>query len=155
MIFVTIRLHAITIIRAPKSDKTPICSPNFNIQFQGKVDSEVGITGYVLRTALSSKLKLLRDKGVTKHSIWDSLVFNKAKKAMGMQDVRLMISGGAPLPSRTMEVINFNDLLKRYKLLHTPLTSCNVVLSSCLIFISPFSFLSSHKDDCSVTTYVM
>ena len=62
----------------------------------------------MLRTALSTKLKLLRDKGVTKHSVWDSLVFNKAKKAMGLQDVRLMISGGAPLPTQTMEVINLN-----------------------------------------------
>ena len=155
MIIITIRAHAIKIIRAAKTNETPICSPNINTQFQGKVDSEVGITGYLLRAALSSKLKLLRDKGVTKHSVWDSLVFNKAKKAMGMQDVRLMISGGAPLPSRTMEVMNFNDLLKRYKLLHTPLTSCNVFLSSCLIFISPFSFTSSHKDYCSVTTSVM
>jgi long-subunit acyl-CoA synthetase (AMP-forming) len=58
----------------------------------------------MLRSALSAKLQNLRLKGITKHSVWDRLIFSKAKKAMGMKNVRLMISGGAPLPTQTMEV---------------------------------------------------
>ena len=58
----------------------------------------------MLRSALSAKLHNLRLKGVTKHNVWDRLVFSKAKNAMGMKNVRLMISGGAPLPTQTMEV---------------------------------------------------
>ena len=73
-------------------------------KFNLKITSETGIQGYLLRTALSTKLKNLRENGVTKHRVWDPLVFLKAKKALGMQNVRLMISGGAPLPVNTMEV---------------------------------------------------
>lgn len=58
----------------------------------------------MLRSALSTKLQNLRLKGITKHNIWDRFVFSKAKNAMGMKNVRLMISGGAPLPTQTMEV---------------------------------------------------
>jgi long-subunit acyl-CoA synthetase (AMP-forming) len=57
-----------------------------------------------MRSALAAKLRNLRVLGVTKHSVWDALVFSKAKKAMGLNRVRLMISGGAPLPAKTMEV---------------------------------------------------
>jgi hypothetical protein len=58
----------------------------------------------MLRSALSAKVQNLRLKGMTKHTVWDRLVFSKAKNAMGMKNVRLMISGGAPLPTQTMEV---------------------------------------------------
>ena len=62
------------------------------------------MTGYMLRSALSTKLKNLRQNGIAKHNVWDRFVFSKAKNAMGMKNVRLMISGGAPLPTQTMEV---------------------------------------------------
>jgi long-subunit acyl-CoA synthetase (AMP-forming) len=74
------------------------------LQFLAKVSTERGAAGYLLRSALSSKLRNLRVLGVTKHSVWDALVFSKAKTAMGLNRVRLMISGGAPLPAKTMEV---------------------------------------------------
>lgn len=73
-------------------------------QFLAKVTGEEGMTGYMLRSALSTKLQNLRQKGITKHNVWDRFVFSKAKNAMGMKNVRLMISGGAPLPTQTMEV---------------------------------------------------
>ena len=73
-------------------------------QFLMKVAGEEGVTGFMLRSALSAKLQNLRLKGITKHSVWDRLIFSKAKNAMGMKNVRLMISGGAPLPTQTMEV---------------------------------------------------
>ena len=69
-----------------------------------KVSTEGGAAGYLLRSALAAKLKNLKALNVTKHSVWDALVFSKAKKAMGFNRVRLMISGGAPLPAKTMEV---------------------------------------------------
>lgn len=65
------------------------------------------MTGYMLRSALSTKLQNLRQKGMTKHNVWDRFVFSKAKNAMGMKNVRLMISGGAPLPTQTMEVSTY------------------------------------------------
>ena len=73
-------------------------------RFNTRVASSKGVEGYMLRMALSTKLRNLRARGVTKHRVWDSLVFMKAKKAMGLQNVRLMVSGGAPLPVGTMEV---------------------------------------------------
>lgn len=73
-------------------------------KFKNKVSSEKGIQGYMLRRALTTKINNLRQHGVTKHRLWDSVVFMKAKRALGLQNVRLMISGGAPLPVQTMEV---------------------------------------------------
>lgn len=69
-----------------------------------KFSTEKGIPGHMLRLALSTKVQNLRKHGITKHRVWDSLVFMKAKRALGLQNVRLMISGGAPLPVQTMEV---------------------------------------------------
>lgn len=58
---------------------------------------------------------------------------------MGMQDVRLMISGGAPLPARTMEVI-VSDSLVLHKLLHTSICFIFFIILILFHFSYPFLF---------------
>ena len=65
--------------------------------------SATGLKGYMLSTALRDKLDGFRQRGVLTHFIWDSLVFSKLKAGLGLDRVRRLVSGGAPLPSATME----------------------------------------------------
>ena len=67
-----------------------------------KAATEPGLAGHLLRAALKAKLDGLRRNGALAHAVWDSLVFNKIKASLGLGRVRLMLSGGAPLPASTM-----------------------------------------------------
>ena len=71
---------------------------------------------------------------------------------MGMQDVRLMISGGAPLPARTMEVI-VSDLLVLYKLLHTSICFIFFIILFLFHFSYPFFYFISIKSDTISTSF--
>jgi long-chain acyl-CoA synthetase len=55
----------------------------------------------LFNAATSAKTKLLQ-RGVLKHNIYDALIFNKIKKGLGMDHIRLMISGAAPLNENVM-----------------------------------------------------
>ena len=48
-----------------------------------------------------AKSKLLQ-RGILTHSVYDALIFNKIKKGLGMDHIRLMISGSAPLNENVM-----------------------------------------------------
>lgn len=68
-----------------------------------KVTHQVGLSGQMLRLAVRAKLTNLRQHGQVGHSVWDGVVFDKIKASLGLQRVRLMLTGGAPMPSSTME----------------------------------------------------
>jgi long-chain acyl-CoA synthetase len=51
--------------------------------------------------ALAAKTQGLQDGHLT-HAIYDRLLFNKIKKALGLDYIRLMISGSAPLGEKVM-----------------------------------------------------
>ena len=68
-----------------------------------KVTSSTGLSGKMLRVAVTTKLKNLKQHKLLSHSIWDPLVFDKIKLSLGMNRVRILLSGGAPLPLATMD----------------------------------------------------
>ena len=65
--------------------------------------SATGAKGMMLRAALRDKLLGFRKRGLVSHTLWDALIMNKLKVGLGLDKVRRIISGGAPLPSATME----------------------------------------------------
>jgi long-chain acyl-CoA synthetase len=62
-----------------------------------------GIKKALVNKAINSKLDALKKTGTLTHSIYDRLVFNKMKNALGGH-VRYMITGSAPISA---EVLNF------------------------------------------------
>jgi len=67
------------------------------------VDAATGIKGMLIRKAFFDKLTNLQTQGQVAHWLWDRLFFSKIKGALGMERVRRLISGGAPLPPATMD----------------------------------------------------
>lgn len=61
-----------------------------------------GLKSYLFRTALNTKLHNLSTSGDLNSLLWDSLLFNKIKVALGLDKVRRLVSGGAPLSASTM-----------------------------------------------------
>lgn len=50
---------------------------------------------------MAAKTQGLQD-GHLKHAVYDRLIFNKIKAALGLDYVRLLISGSAPLGEKVM-----------------------------------------------------
>jgi long-chain acyl-CoA synthetase len=60
-----------------------------------------GIKAKIFHAALAAKTQGLA-KGHLKHSLYDRLVFNKIKAALGLDCLRIMVSGSAPLSEPVM-----------------------------------------------------
>ena len=78
----------------------------FNRFYDGmmsKIQALKGVKRKLADWAISSKLSKLQKTGDPKHAIYDKLVFNKFKDAIG-GNVRMMITGSAPI---SKDVINF------------------------------------------------
>jgi long-chain acyl-CoA synthetase len=60
-----------------------------------------GITEKMFKSALAAKTLGLQE-GRLVHGFWDRILFNKIKKALGLDCVRIMVSGSAPLSPTVM-----------------------------------------------------
>mmetsp|Transcript_13014 Transcript_13014/g.28086 ORF Transcript_13014/g.28086 Transcript_13014/m.28086 type:complete len:686 (+) Transcript_13014:23-2080(+) len=60
-----------------------------------------GMTEKMFNAALEAKKMGLQEGRLT-HALWDRILFNKIKKALGLDCVRLMVSGSAPLSPSVM-----------------------------------------------------
>eukprot|EP00934_Nitzschia_sp_Nitz4_P001642 Nitzschia sp. Nitz4//scaffold355_size15944//9595//11783//NITZ4_008867-RA/size15944-processed-gene-0.17-mRNA-1//1//CDS//3329548948//1642//frame0 len=71
-----------------------------------KIHAEVSTKGgsqkNIFDLAVRTKTKNLLAKGQLRHAIFDKLVFHKLKVALGLQDVRLVVSGSAPLSPQVL-----------------------------------------------------
>ncbi len=65
------------------------------------INSAGGLKKKLFYSALHAKSEGLK-QGHLKHGLYDALIFNKIKKALGMDCVRMMISGSAPLSAPVM-----------------------------------------------------
>jgi long-chain acyl-CoA synthetase len=70
----------------------------------GTAQAAGGIKSFLFNTAFADKKKLLKEN-INTHSIWDSLVFGPIKKRVGLDRVRLIVSGSAPLSAHVMEFL--------------------------------------------------
>lgn len=70
----------------------------------------------MLSEALRVKTAQFRATGQTQHGLWDALLFKKLKNALGLGNVRHMLSGGAPLSVATAEF--FQILLGPFASVH-------------------------------------
>ena len=74
-----------------------------------KVNSTPGLKSRLFHYALKSKLNELSYKNShpdipqSGMDVWDKLIFRPLKTSLGLQRVRKLISGGAPLPGNTMD----------------------------------------------------
>lgn len=70
-------------------------------KIQAGMAAKGGLTEKMFRTALAVKTRGL-DEGRLTHPVWDRLLFNKIKRALGLDCVRCMVSGSAPLSPNVM-----------------------------------------------------
>jgi len=69
-----------------------------------KVAAKGGIGASIFHTGLEAK-KYWLDKGYYNHSVFDAIVFNKAKAGMGLGNVRIMITGAAPISAHVLKFL--------------------------------------------------
>jgi long-chain acyl-CoA synthetase len=61
-----------------------------------------GIKQKLFEVAVKTKLRNLKEKGQLTHAVYDRLLFSKIKKGLGMDHIRVMASGSAPLAENVM-----------------------------------------------------
>ncbi len=80
--------------------------PRLLNKIQDKVEAGMlafdGLKSKLFIRALSTKLHNLRINGSLTHIMWDAVIFTKIKAALGLDKVRRLVSGGAPLSEGTM-----------------------------------------------------
>eukprot|EP00127_Corallochytrium_limacisporum_P000564 Clim_evm3s19 gene=Clim_evmTU3s19 len=71
-------------------------------RIMASVEAEGGVKKYLFDTALNSKRYWLK-YGYFTHAVWDPLVFNKIKARLGLDRVRVTVTGSAPLAPHVIE----------------------------------------------------
>jgi long-chain acyl-CoA synthetase len=71
-------------------------------KIQVGIASAGGIKKKLFDVAVSTKTKNLLATGQLKHGFYDKLIFNKIKKGLGMDCLRVLVSGSAPLSKTVM-----------------------------------------------------
>lgn len=71
---------------------------------QGKIGELTGLKRLLANRAVSVKLSNFRSKGLYTHGLFDKLVFNKMKDALGGR-VRFMLTGSAPIKSEVKDFL--------------------------------------------------
>ncbi|KAL0082242.1 hypothetical protein F4703DRAFT_1758011 [Phycomyces blakesleeanus] len=85
-----------------------------------------GAKGALARRAVATKLENLENGGGYTHAIWDRLMFNKVKMALG-GNVRLMITGSAPIGKDVMQFLRIAlvcDIREGYGATETTAATC-------------------------------
>lgn len=79
-----------------------MCSlAKFSIQIVYTITTAGGIKLKIFNAAIAAKSKSMQ-QGVMTHRIYDALIFNKIKTGLGLDHIRFMISGSAPLNENVM-----------------------------------------------------
>ena len=68
------------------------------------IENMSGLKGVIARHALAVKMDNLR-RNVNRHWLWDKLVFSVVKQKIGFDNIRVIVSGSAPLGSHVMDLM--------------------------------------------------
>eukprot|EP00605_Chrysophyceae_sp_TOSAG23-4_P000537 GSChrysophyteH1.ASY1.ANO1.606.1 assembled CDS len=90
----------------------------------GMNSEDSGVKGQLFKLALKSKLSNLKSSKLD-HWLWDKLIFKKITNALGLEKVRRLVSGGAPLSVETMNF--FRILFGREATIHEDLSTAGHV----------------------------
>lgn len=71
-------------------------------KIQTAMAAQGGIKKKLFDTAVATKTKNLLATGELKHALYDHLIFNKIKKGLGLDSMRCLVSGSAPLSKKVM-----------------------------------------------------
>ena len=71
-------------------------------KIMGGIAAAGGTKKRLFDIALHAKTQNLLKYGTLTHSLWDKIIFNKIKTALGMDHLRFMVSGSAPLSAPVM-----------------------------------------------------
>lgn len=66
------------------------------------INAAGGMKKKIFDAGLAAKTENIMRSGTLAHPLYDRLLFNKIKKALGMDQLRFMISGSAPLAENVM-----------------------------------------------------
>lgn len=82
--------------------------PRLLNRIYGKIASSTinapGVVGAVARRGVAAKLENLENKNGYTHPVWDHLLFNKVKQALG-GNMRLIVTGSAPIGKDIMQFL--------------------------------------------------
>ena len=73
-------------------------------KIRAKLDAATGCKGWLVRSAIATKLANLKANGVYTHGCYDKLVFNKVKASLGGR-VRVLVTGSAPIAADVMDFL--------------------------------------------------
>jgi len=71
-------------------------------KIMNKVRATGGTTAKVFNMALNAKIANLKN-GKLKHLLWDTLVFNKIKKGLGLDRCKVIVTGSAPIAGSVLD----------------------------------------------------
>jgi long-chain acyl-CoA synthetase len=72
------------------------------MQIHNGINAAGGVKKKIFDAAVAAKTEGLKHGGHLTHAVYDRLIFNKIKKALGMDQLRFMVSGSAPLSASVM-----------------------------------------------------
>lgn len=100
----------------------------FHQAIMNEVSKLTGCKKSLFERAMKTKIENYNDTGEVKHFFYDNLIFKKIQQMFG-GNVRIMVSGGAPLPelvSRDMKVIFSCNIMQGYGMTETTgATTCS------------------------------
>ena len=83
--------HVLACLLACLSARLLACSATAQIAAKG------GTTAKIFDAGLSAKTHYLHESGILTHMLWDRLIFNKIKAGLGLDNVRFVVTGSAPI----------------------------------------------------------
>lgn len=73
-------------------------------KMQDKIKEATGVKGWLVNKAIAAKLDYLKSGTHYTHKLYDAIVFSKMKAMLGGQ-VRIMITGSAPIAADTLNFL--------------------------------------------------
>jgi len=98
-------LDDLTTLRPTVFVSVPRLYTRFYDKIVGGAKAKGGIAAALFGKALSAKLEVLHATGQTSHALWDTLVFKKVQKTLGLDRCKSMVCGSAPIAANVKDFL--------------------------------------------------